>query len=38
MAKVNPNYGIEQNQTFFDGTYSNLTSYLSLSKNIEEFQ
>ena len=29
---------MKQNQTFFRGTYSNLTPYLFLSKNIPVFQ
>ena len=29
---------MKQNQAFFHGTYSNLTPYLSLSKNIKIFQ
>ena len=29
---------MKQNQTFFHGTYSNLTPYLFLSKYIEVFQ
>ena len=29
---------INQNQVSFDGTYSNLTAYHPLSKNIEIFQ
>ena len=29
---------VKQNQTFFHGTYSNLTPYLSLTKNIKIFQ
>ena len=33
---MNPNNGnFKQNQTFFHGTYSNLTPYLFLSKNIK---
>ena len=29
---------MKQNQTLFHGTYSNLTTYLFLSKNIKVFQ
>ena len=29
---------MKQNQTFFHGTYSNLTPYLFLSKNIKVYQ
>ena len=36
--KWNQTMEIKQNQTFFHGTYSNLTPYLSLPKNIVVFQ
>ena len=37
MTKVNPNNGKKQNQTFFHGTYSNVSPYVFLSKNIKIF-
>ena len=36
--KWNQTMEMKQNQTFFHRTYSNLTPYLSLSKNIRVFQ
>ena len=40
LRLVNPKNGNEtkSDQTFFHGTYSNLTTYLYLSKNIKVFQ
>ena len=38
MTKVNPNSGNKQKQTFFHGTYLNLTPYLFLPKYIEILQ
>ena len=38
MAKWTKTMEMKQNQTFFHGTYSNLTSYVFLSKNVKVFQ
>ena len=38
MTKVNLNNGNETKLEFFQGTYSDLTTYIYLSKNMKVFQ
>ena len=37
MTKMTQSIKMKQNQTFFDGTYSNLMAILILSKDIKVF-